>query len=105
MSVMSDSRAQQCTPEKVNATQFPFTNFPCTQTGVAAWHVVMFCKRRNKGWQPFSTKEFEIYYQKDHDDYLKLKALVEESYLLLQGDKYVVTDKFLEQFCSLDKLN
>lgn len=102
---MSEIRAQECTPDKVNATRFPFTNFPCTQTGVAAWHVVMFCKQRNKGWQPFSTNEFQFYYQKEHDDCLKLQILVEDSYLLLQGDMYVVTDKFLAQFCRLNKLN
>ena len=83
-------------PEHIDATKHFFDAFDNSETEDSAGIIVRFCQNRRRGWEPFTQKDIESYYNwASGRAGFSFNRLLDRGWIVKRGDKYRVTLQFI----------
>lgn len=84
-------------PKEIDTSRHFWNTFDNMEREVSARWIVKFCQNRGQGWTFFTVTELEHYYCQHGFRNFWFNGLIEQGYLLRDGDNITITPEFVVQ--------
>lgn len=86
------------TPAHIDTDRHFWDGFGNRETEISANWIVRFCQQLGQGWAPISLHDLQAYYNQEREgrpERFSFNRLASEGYVLVEGDKVVLTARFV----------